>query len=136
MGCSWLVHPLPLRERVGRGVAPASSTLRTRRLVVPSPSPGLRPPSPAGEGFSPFSPGRRCRAAADEGETPVLPTTLTRPSATLLPPGEGAAQRRMREKRRCFPRPTPLTPALSRKGRGSQKSLRPRALLLFQRYCS
>src|SRR5208337_1955269 len=107
MGCSWLVHPLPLRERVGRGVAPASSTLRTRRLVVPSP--------------------------------------LTRPSATLsrrrgfltlLPPGEGAAQRRMREKRRCFPRPTPLTPALSRKGRGSQKSLRPRALLLFQRYCS
>src|SRR5271157_6242783 len=37
MGCSWLVHPLPLRERVGRGVAPASSTLRTRRLVVPSP---------------------------------------------------------------------------------------------------
>src|SRR5208337_577170 len=74
MGCSWLVHPLPLRERVGRGVAPASSTLRTRRLVVPSPSPGLRPPSPAGEGFSPFSPGRRCRAAADEGETPVLPT--------------------------------------------------------------
>src|SRR5271157_1671493 len=64
MGCSWLVHPLPLRERVGRGVAPASSTLRTRRLVVPS----------------------------------------------------------------------PLTPTLSRKGRGSQKSLRTRALLLFQRY--
>src|SRR5208337_2243195 len=26
------------------------------------------------------------------------------------------------------------TPTLSRKGRGSQKSLRPRALLLFQRY--
>src|SRR5271157_4339018 len=33
----WLIHPLPLRERVGRGVAPASSTLRTRRLAVPSP---------------------------------------------------------------------------------------------------
>src|SRR5271157_5400348 len=32
-----LIHPLPLRERVGRGVAPASSTLRTRRLLVPSP---------------------------------------------------------------------------------------------------
>src|SRR5208337_4843996 len=54
----------PVRERVGRGVAPASSTFRTRRLVVPS----------------------------------------------------------------------PLTPTLSRKGRGSQKSLRPRALLLFQRH--
>ena len=67
----------------------------------------------------PFPPGRRCRAAADEGETPVLPTPLTRPSATLsrrrgflalLPPGEGAAQRRMRGKRRCFPRPSPESP--------------------------
>src|SRR5271157_342417 len=37
MGASWLFRPLPLRERVGRGVAPGSSTLRTRRLVVPSP---------------------------------------------------------------------------------------------------
>ena len=37
MGGSWLFRPLPLRERVGRGVAPVSSTLRTRRLVVPSP---------------------------------------------------------------------------------------------------
>jgi len=40
MGASWLFRPLPLRERVGRGVAPVSSTLRTRRLVVP------RPPHP------------------------------------------------------------------------------------------
>src|SRR5271157_1670201 len=37
MAGSWLFRPLPLRERVGRGVAPVSSTLRTRRLVVPSP---------------------------------------------------------------------------------------------------
>src|SRR5208337_811873 len=37
MGASWLFRPLPLRERVRRGVAPASSTLRTRRLVVSSP---------------------------------------------------------------------------------------------------
>src|SRR5208282_415073 len=37
MASSWLFRPLPLRERVGRGVAPVSSTLRTRRLVVPSP---------------------------------------------------------------------------------------------------
>src|SRR5271157_3409453 len=64
MASRWLFRPLPLRERVGRWVAPVNSTLRTRRLVVPS----------------------------------------------------------------------PLTPTLSRKGRGSQKSLRTRALLLFQRY--
>jgi hypothetical protein len=31
--------------------------------------------------------------------------------------------------------PAPLTPTLSRDGRGSQKSLRPRVLLLIQRYC-
>jgi len=37
MASSWLIRPLRLRERVGRGVAPVSSTLRTRRLVVPSP---------------------------------------------------------------------------------------------------
>src|SRR5208337_2308384 len=37
MASRWLFRPLPLRERVGRGVAPVSSTLRTRRLVVPSP---------------------------------------------------------------------------------------------------
>src|SRR5208337_1878708 len=37
MASSWLFRPLPLRERVGRGVAPVSSTLRPRRLVVPSP---------------------------------------------------------------------------------------------------
>src|SRR5271157_1337227 len=37
MASSWLFRPLPLRERVGRVVAPVSSTLRTRRLVVPSP---------------------------------------------------------------------------------------------------
>ena len=37
MAGRWLFHPLPLRERVGRGVAPVSSTLQTRRLVVPSP---------------------------------------------------------------------------------------------------
>ena len=43
MGGNWLIHPLPLRERVGRGAVPASSTLRTRRLVVP------RPPLPQGE---------------------------------------------------------------------------------------
>src|SRR5271157_1676516 len=98
------------------------------------PHPAFGHPLPKERVSHPSPPGRRCRAAADEGETPLLPTTLTRPSATLLPPGEGAAQRRMREKRRYFPRPTPLTSALSRKGRGSQKSLRPRALLLFQRY--
>src|SRR5271157_6554456 len=47
MASSWLFRPLPLRERVGRGVAPVSSTLRTRRLVVPSPpSPN---PLPQGE---------------------------------------------------------------------------------------
>ena len=110
MGCSWLVHPLPLRERVGRGVAPASSTLRTRRLVVPSPSPGLRPPSPAGEGFSPFSPGRRCRAAADEGETPVLPTPLTRiakpPLFSCKKMLDGVAP--LRSPNRDFPSPSGL----------------------------
>ena len=37
MAGRWLFRPLPLQERVGRGVAPVSSTLRTRRLVVPSP---------------------------------------------------------------------------------------------------
>src|SRR5271157_910526 len=37
MAGRWLFLPLPLQERVGRGVAPVSSTLRTRRLVVPSP---------------------------------------------------------------------------------------------------
>src|SRR5208337_3105104 len=37
LGASWLFRHLPLRERVGRRVAPVSSTLRTRRLVVPSP---------------------------------------------------------------------------------------------------
>jgi len=66
-----------------------------------------QPPLPQERVSHPSPPGRRCRAAADEGETPLLPTPLTRPSATLLPPGEGAAQRRMREKRRCFPRPSP-----------------------------
>src|SRR5208337_1380580 len=160
MGCSWLVHPLPLRERVGRGVAPASSTLLTRRLVVPSPltrpsatlsrrrgfltllppgegaaqrrmrgkrrclprpSPGLRPPSPEGEGFHPSPPGRRCRAAADEGETPVLAAPLIRPSATLSP-GEGAAQRRMRGKRRCLPRPSPGLRPPSPEGEGFHPS--------------
>src|SRR5208283_4858877 len=47
MGTSWLFRPLPLRERVGRGVAPVSSTLRTRRFVVPSPP--LPNPLPQGE---------------------------------------------------------------------------------------
>src|SRR5271157_2362643 len=37
MPSRWLFRPLPLRERVGRGVAAVSSTLRRRRLVVPSP---------------------------------------------------------------------------------------------------
>src|SRR5208337_4579009 len=37
MGNDWLFRPLPLRERVGRGVATVHSTLRTRRSVVPSP---------------------------------------------------------------------------------------------------
>src|SRR5271157_3193446 len=40
-------HPHPLRERAGRGVASASSTLRTRRLVVLSPP--LPNPLPRGE---------------------------------------------------------------------------------------
>src|SRR5208337_1729978 len=37
MPSGWLFRPLPLRERVGRGVAPVSRTLRTRQLVMPSP---------------------------------------------------------------------------------------------------
>ncbi len=37
MASNEVFRPLPLRERVGRGVAPVSSTLRTRRLVVPGP---------------------------------------------------------------------------------------------------
>src|SRR5271157_3899468 len=45
MASSRLCRHLPLRERVGRGVAPVSSTLRTRRLVVPNPLPqGEREP--------------------------------------------------------------------------------------------
>src|SRR5271157_2988067 len=47
MASSWLFRPLPLRERVGRGVAPVSRTLRTRQLVMPSsPHPN---PLPRGE---------------------------------------------------------------------------------------
>src|SRR5271157_4292875 len=37
MASSWLFRPLPLWERVGRGVALVSRTLRTRQLVMPSP---------------------------------------------------------------------------------------------------
>src|SRR5271157_5022630 len=66
------------------------------------PHPAFGHPLPKERVSHPSPPGRRCRAAADEGVPPVLATPLTLPS---------------------------------RKGRGSQKSLRPRALLLFQRYC-
>src|SRR5271169_710663 len=50
MAGSWLIRPLPLRERVGRGVAPVSLTLRTRRLVAPSPP--HPSPLPRGSDFS------------------------------------------------------------------------------------
>jgi len=76
---------------------PKPANYPTKVLNGATPHPAFGHPSPSG---------RRCRAAADEGKTPMLPTPLTRPSATLLPPGEGAAQRRMRGKRRCFPRPS------------------------------
>ena len=82
------------------------------------PHPAFGHPLPKERVSHPSPPGRRCRAAADEGETPMLPTPLTRPSATLLPPGEGAAQRRMRGKRRCFPRPS-LQPSPAR-GEGAR----------------
>src|SRR5271157_688761 len=57
MASSWLFRPLPLRERVGRGVARVSSTLPTRRLVVPSPP---HPnPLPQGEREPEVAPAKR-----------------------------------------------------------------------------
>src|SRR5271157_5518706 len=58
MASSWLFRPLPLRERVGRGVARVSSTLRTRRLVVPSPPPHPNP-LPQGEREPEVAPAKR-----------------------------------------------------------------------------
>src|SRR5208337_5634136 len=86
------------------------------------PHPAFGHPLPKERVSHPSPPGRRCRAAADEGETPMLPTPLTRPSSTLLPPREGAAQRRMRGKRRCFPRPSPCLRPPSPEGEGFHPS--------------
>ncbi len=104
---------VPIIRRSTSQPKPANHPTKVLNGVAPHPA--FVHPSP---------PGRRCRAAADEGETPVLPTPLTRPSATLsrrrgfltlLPPGEGAAQRRMRGKRRSShaPHPNRQTPLFS-----------------------
>src|SRR5208337_3969113 len=106
-----------------------------QRLGQSHPSPGHRPPSPSGRGNAqrrirgsglrlPSPAGRRCRAAADEGVSasasptphPAIGHSLpvgegTRSGGSggqgfgyLHPPGEGAAQRRMRG---SAPRPAP-----------------------------
>jgi hypothetical protein len=59
--------PAGLRERVGRGVAPVSSTLRIRRLVVPS------PPHP-----NPLQRGER------EPEVPAAKSVITNSTVLLL----------------------------------------------------
>ncbi len=70
------------------------------------PHPAFGHPLPVGEGYDHPSPhGRRCREAADEGQSPRRcrphPALATRSqwerdTITLLPMGEGAAKRRMR----------------------------------------
>jgi len=65
------LRPLPLRERVGRGVAPVSSTLRTTRLVV------LSPPHP-----NPLPRGER------EPEIPSAKGVIANSTVLRLAPGE------------------------------------------------
>ena len=83
MASSWLFRPLPLRERVGRGVAPVGSTLRTRRLVVPS------PPHP-----NPLPQGERKPEVASAKRVIANSTVLPQGPPFLFPPrGRGFAGR-------------------------------------------
>src|SRR5271157_214665 len=95
LGASWLFRPLPLRERVGRRVAPVSSTLRTRRLVVPSPP--LPNPLPRGE-REPEVPSTK-GVIASENEPNCQRTLLTQGHRRLSSSGLGNGRSRPARRR-------------------------------------